>query len=992
LVERRIRRETATLFDLARAPQMRFHAALRSRETFQLTLAANHAIFDGWSLHSTITEIFELYFMLLGGANPPPAPPPPIAFRDYVRLEREALAAPEAAAFWERALARLPPAELPSWPHPHPGTGRRVRTWRGGVPPALLAALKEIARRAGVPVKSVLLGAHARVLSHLCGRPAVVTGLVTNGRLEETGGDEVRGLFLNTLPLRLELPAGDRSSWLDLAREAFRAEQEMLPFRRTPYAMLQRQNGDRGGQPLYEMAFNYVHFHVARSLAASGHLEVLGLEMVEASSFKLMISFAQTPSGDGLACEIEYDSHEMPDVQIQAVAGTYLRCLAALAADPEAPFESVPLLSAAERHQLLHEQNDTAAPLSRLTVTALFTAQAAQRSAAVAIAWEGGELSYGDLDAQANRLARHLLGSGALRRPEAPIGVCAERGPHLAVALLAVLKAGGAYLPLDSGQPRERLALILEDAGCATVLAEERLRGVLPAGNLRIIDLGAEPAWRSESAAPPALPLLPEQLAYVIYTSGSTGRPKGIALPHRVLLNLVTWQIAASPAPAARTLQFAAPSFDVSLQEMLATWCAGGTLVAASEEARRDASLLARLLREQRIERLFLPFVALRQLAEQVAAQAAEPPLSLREVITAGERLQMTPQVRSFFHNLPACTLRNQYGPSETHVVTEQSLTGDPASWPTLPPIGRPIANTLAYLLDGACQPVPVGTPGELLLGGQGLARGYVGRPDWTAERFVPHGFPGVSAEAPGARLYRTGDLARLRPDGEIEFLGRIDHQVKIRGFRVEPEEIEAALQAHPAVRASAVVAVEISGGVRLIAFIALHTAEPLADLAGELRRFLAGTLPAYMIPAGWVRLTALPLTPSGKVDRRSLPALAALPDGALERAAAPQFVAPRTPLEEHLAEVFAEVLKIEPGRVGIHDNFFDLGGHSLLATVAIAHLNDRWGLEVPLRTLFDAADLVDLADRITEQEIQNAPDDLVAELLASLQEGEGGR
>ncbi|HEY2738781.1 MAG TPA: amino acid adenylation domain-containing protein, partial [Thermoanaerobaculia bacterium] len=545
----------------------------------------------------------------------------------------------------------------------------------------------------------------------------------------------------------------------------------------------------------------------------------------------------------------------------------------------------------------------------------------------MAITWEGGELSYGDLDARANHLARHLLGVGSQGAREAPIGVCAERGPFLAVALLAVLKAGGAYLPLDPGQPRERLELILEDAGCTTVLAEERLRGVLPEplqiisltsqrshperelrewegsggreGSARPDPLGrqgspqddmTEPVWHAESAAPPALPLLPEQLAYVIYTSGSTGRPKGIGLPHRVLRNLVAWQIAASPDPAARTLQFAAPSFDVSLQEMLVTWCAGGTLVAAPEEARRDPSLLVRLLRKQRIERLFLPFVALRQLAEQVSEQAAELPVSLREVITAGERLQVTPQIRSFFQNLPACTLRNHYGPSETHVATEQILTGDSASWPTLPPIGRPIANTRAFLLDGAFLPVPVGTPGELLLGGQNLARGYIGRADWTAERFVPDGV----SEEPGARLYRTGDLVRLRPDGAIEFLGRIDHQVKIRGFRVEPEEIEAALQAHPAVRESAVVAVEISGGVHLVAFI---VSEPQPDLSGELRRFLAGTLPAYMIPAAFVPLAALPLTRSGKADRR---ALAHLAPAAEETAAGTiHGIAPRGPVEE---------------------------------------------------------------------------------------------
>jgi len=962
-VERRIKLETVALFDLSRAPHLRFHIALRSPETFQLTLAENHAIFDGWSLHSTVTEIFELYFALLDGTAPPLAPPPAITFRDYVRLEREALAAPEAAAYWDRTLADLPPAELPVWPvwshrdDPTKSGGLRVRTRREIVPPALLTALQETARRAGVPFKSLLLGAHARVLSHLMGRPEVVTGLVTNGRLEETGGDEVRGLFLNTLPLRLAPPAGDQPSWLDLARETFRAEQEMLPFRRTPYAALQRR---AGGQPLYEMAFNYVHFHVARGLAESGRLGVLGVRMVEAASFKLLVGFTQTPTGDALACDLEYDAHELPDAQIQAIGGTYLRCLAALAADPDAPFESVSLLSEAERHQLLREQNDTAAPLGCLTVAALFAAQAAHRPTAIAMVSDrsdSGDLSYGDLDAQANRLARHLLAMDA--RPEAPIGVCAERGPYLAVALLAVLKAGGAYLPLDPGQPRERLALILEDAGCTTVLAEERLRGVLPdvseKSGLQIVPLTS--ACHPESAAPPILPLLPDQLAYVIYTSGSTGRPKGIGLPHRVLLNLVTWQIGASPNPAARTLQFAAPSFDVSLQEMLATWCAGGTLVAAPEEARRDAGLLARLLREQRIERLFLPFVALRQLAEQVSEQAAELPMSLREVITAGERLQVTPQLRSFFHNLPACTLRNQYGPSETHVATEHILTGDPASWPVLPAIGRPIANTHAYLLgvlDGALRPVPVGTPGELLLGGQGLARGYVGRPDWTAERFVPDG---VSSES-GARLYRTGDLTRLRPDGQIEFLGRIDHQVKIRGFRVEPEEIEAALQAHPAVRESAVVAVEIAGGVRLVAFVVSD--QP--DLASELRHFLGHTLPAYMIPAAFVSLAALPQTRSGKADRRALaklaPEMASGPSDAL-----PHGVAPRGPIEEAVAAIWREVL--HSGAVSVHDSFFDLGGHSLLATQVISRVRSAFGIDLPLARLFEAPTVAGLARQI---------------------------
>ncbi|MES1211698.1 MAG: condensation domain-containing protein, partial [Acidobacteriota bacterium] len=302
---RRTALEKRRTFDLTTAPQVRFHIALRSGSTFQLTLAENHAIFDGWSLHSTLTEIFAAY----SGAAV--APPPAVAFREYVRLEREALESPEAAAFWDRVLAELPPADLPSWPGvASPQAGRRVRALRREVPPAVLSVLKTMARQAGVPVKSVLLGIHLRALSFLSGRPDVVTGLVTNGRLEESGGDDVRGLFLNTLPLRGEMQDG--RSWIDLAGATFRAEEEMLPFRRYPFAALQRRHGDR---PLYEVAFNYVHFHVARGLAEAGGLEVLAMETIEGTSFKLLVAFAQSPAGDGLSCELEYDSHELPDAQ-----------------------------------------------------------------------------------------------------------------------------------------------------------------------------------------------------------------------------------------------------------------------------------------------------------------------------------------------------------------------------------------------------------------------------------------------------------------------------------------------------------------------------------------------------------------------------------------------------------------------------------------------------------------------------------------------------
>jgi thioesterase domain-containing protein/aryl carrier-like protein len=425
----------------------------------------------------------------------------------------------------------------------------------------------------------------------------------------------------------------------------------------------------------------------------------------------------------------------------------------------------------------------------------------------------------------------------------------------------------------------------------------------------------------------------------VIFTSGSTGVPKGVAMPHRPLVNLVAWQLRHSALGAGeRTLQFASLSFDVSCQELFSTWAAGGTLVLISEELRLDAAALLDVLRAQAVERLFLPFVALQQLAE-IAAERDAWPTALREVVTAGEQLQITPAVAELFDRLPACRLFNQYGPSETHVVTACALGGPARSWPALPSIGVPVANTRILLLDPAFGLVPAGVPGELCIGGANLARGYLARPDLTAERFVPDPL-GESGE----RLYRTGDLARWRPDGTLEFLGRSDQQLKIRGFRVEPGEIEAALAAHPGVREAAVVARQDPGtsARRLVAYV---VAQGSGATAAELRAQVRDRLPDYMVPAAFHFLEALPLTPSGKVNRRALPALEAT---AGEEGGS---VPPRTPLEEEIAGVWGQVLGVE--RLGVTDSFFDLGGNSLLAVRLLARIRRRLGRDLPLASLF---------------------------------------
>src|SRR6185295_4512829 len=450
--------------------------------------------------------------------------------------------------------------------------------------------------------------------------------------------------------------------------------------------------------------------------------------------------------------------------------------------------------------------------------------------------------------------------------PDARVALCAERSPELVIGALAALLSGGAYVALDPTYPAERLALMLGDSGARVLLTQESLRPVLPPFAGEVVTLTSDRVGSLD--APFALaPAPPDALAYLIYTSGSTGRPKGVAMGRGPLANLIAWQERTSLAGPARTLQFASLSFDVSFQEIAATLASGGTLVLVSEETRRDPPALLALLDRLEVERIFLPFVALRGLADAVE-QGQGDGRALVDVVTAGEALSVTRAVERWMARRPGRRLHNQYGPSESHVVTEHELKGDPAAWPVLPPIGRPIANARIYLLDAALEPVAIGVPGELCIAGPVLARGYLDRPELTAERFLPDAFSGE----PGARLYRSGDLARFLASGAIEFLGRRDHQVKVRGIRVEPGEIEAAIAEHPAVQQAVVVAEseETGGGLRLAAyFVAAPEIAEVAHLAAELRERLASLLPAALVPSRFVAVESLPLTPSGKVDRK---------------------------------------------------------------------------------------------------------------------------
>jgi amino acid adenylation domain-containing protein len=470
-----------------------------------------------------------------------------------------------------------------------------------------------------------------------------------------------------------------------------------------------------------------------------------------------------------------------------------------------------------------------------------------------------------------------------------------------------------------------------------------------------VVDLAAASWTHHPSSNPDRAGLTPDHLCYVIYTSGSTGRPKGVAMPHRPLVNLVAWQEPERGRPrAAVTLQFTTISFDVSFQEIFTTLATGGRLVVASEEARHDPASILDLVEQGAVERLSLPFSMLQLVAEE-AVERGVAPSSLREVQTAGEALRISEPIRRWFGAL-GVPLHNHYGPSETHVATSFSLQGAAEGWPLLPPIGGPVANTRVYVLDAHLAPVPEGVPGELYLAGLCVARGYLDRPGPTAERFVADPF----ARVPGARMYRTGDRVRWLPGGTLDFLGRVDHQVKIRGFRIEPGEIEAVLRRHPAVDECAVVVREDTPGEkRLVAYV---TGAAETD---ALRAHLRESLPEYMVPAAFVGLEQLPLTPNGKLDRRALPA----PE---YEAGAERYVAPRTPVEEVLAGIWAEVLRLE--RVGVHDNFFELGGHSLLATRVASRIQAVFSVELPLRALFEGPTVAELSVRVEERRRAEVP------------------
>ncbi|MGY3131094.1 amino acid adenylation domain-containing protein [Bradyrhizobium sp. USDA 4501] len=968
--------EARTPFDLARGPLIRGHLVRMSNDEHVFLLTQHHIVSDGWSMGVLLRELSQLYRAFEAGQDDP-LPALAIQYPDYAAWQRQWLSGErlqKQAQYWGDALAGTTRLVLPT---------DRVRpaqqSFAAATVPIVIDAdltreLKRLSLQHGTTLFMTVLAAWAAVLSRLSGQDDLVIGVPSANRGHREI-EELIGFFVNTLALRLDLSGEPSvSELLERTRRTVLAAQEHqdLPFEQVVEIVQPPRALDH--TPLLQVM-------LAWDNNAVGSLELPGLSVeavseIDQIKFDLELSLGE--HGEEIAGTLGYVTALFDQATIERQRGYLLALLRAMAADAQQEVRRIELLSTAERSYLLEELNRTAAPYpSERCIHELFEAQVQKAPEAVALVCDDERLSYGELNARANRLAHHLIALGV--KPDQPVAICLERSLAMVVGLLAILKAGGAYLPLDPAYPGERLRQVVDDAAPRLLLCDAAGRAALGPDVLNavtVVDLAtATPAWAERPDSDPdprALGLTSSHLAYVIYTSGSTGTPKGAQNEHRAIINRLIWMQKAYALNATDVVLQKTPfGFDVSAWEFFWTLFEGASLVLALPGAHKDPDALVNLIVSQHITTAhFVPSM----LISFMDAKGVDRCTSLKRLICSGEALSAS-LVQKVRRVLPWTGLHNLYGPTEAAIdVTAWTCPADFDG--SVVPIGRPIANTRVYLLDGHGAPVPFGAVGELYIGGAGVARGYLNRPELTAERFIASPF------GEGDRLYRTGDLGRYLPDGNIEFLGRNDDQVKIRGYRIEPGEIVAKLCEHAWVREAVVVARQSRAGDKhLIAYVvcAPETGTPEAGsdegdgggLAGALRAHLSSRLPDYMVPAAFVPIAALPLTVNGKLDRNALPAPA---DEAYALAA---YEAPQGAVEMALARIWAELLGVE--RIGRHDHFFELGGHSLLAVQVLERLR-RLSLGVEVRTLFARPVLADLAASLGSHHEVAAPVNLITE------------
>jgi amino acid adenylation domain-containing protein len=947
-------------FDLERGPLLRLRLLKLDGDRHRLAVAMHHLAVDGWSLGVVMAELGALYSAEAGG--PQRTLPPPARFSEHARRMHAARAnAPADEAFWTAALDGARPLEVPA-AKPRPSArsfaGARTSFTLGR---DLSDAVRRLSARVGATPAATLLGAFTALLHRLSGEADGVVGMPSAGQLA-SGDAALVGHCVHLLPIRTRVGgettfarhvAAVRGALLDAY------DHQGVSFAQIVNAL--RLPRDPARPPLVSVTFN-----LERNAAPAGSGDERpfhGLETTASSrppraeAFDLGVDVVELPGG--MHVEVAYATDLYDEAAVARLVAGFEALLRAAAADPDAAVAGLPVMDDAGRDRVLREWAGAPAAAPDATLHGGFEAQAAATPDAVAVVTAERPMRFRELDGAANRIAHALLRHGV--RAEERVGVCVADPAGSVAALLGVLKAGAAYLPLDPALPRERIARLLADAGARLVVSEAGPRAILPDDAVTVAVDGAEVA--AESDASPDLSAAPDQLAYVIYTSGSTGAPKGVGVSHRAAAaHLARAGEALGLGAGDRVLRFAGTGFDVAVEQTLAVLLRGGAVVPRGAELWPAADFFARVA-ALGVTVADLPPAYLATLLAETDGAPADTPLRL--AVSGGEALPGD-TVRRWREAMPRIRLVNAYGPTEAVITaTLHELSADEgAAAAAAAPLGRPLAGRRAVVLDARMQPVPAGAPGELYLGGPLLARGYLGDARRTAAAFLPDPF----AADPGARLYRSGDRVRWRADGVLEFLGRVDEQVKVRGFRIEPGEVEAALRAHPSVREAAVAAHGAGAGTRLAAwFVADGAAPEPAELRAHLRR----TLPEYMVPSAFVALDALPLASSGKVDRRALPAPPA--------AAPADTVEPRTETEQAVAAAWRELLSV--ARVGVEDDFFALGGHSLLATRVLSRLRDAYGVEMTLADFFAAPTVASLAAEVERRRGESSPEPAITAL-----------
>ena len=937
LMQQAIRRP----FRIGAEPLFRYALYKLSDESYLWSHTYHHLVVDGWAIALIVERVAALYHALMRGRWPPTSQGVPYryavahdaAYLASTRFERD-------RRYWQQVFSSLPE---PLLSHGGGDAGRTelipgsVHTW--WLPRAQYNRLEAVAQACRVSVFHVWLGLLYVYFTRVQDRDGCVIGVPVLNR-HTPAFKQTIGLFASMIPARFDL--GRSIDFAGLVQAIARTLRESYRSQRFPVSEINRLAGalQAGRTRLFDLSLSFgKHDYGGRFFAGSpseSGVVVLnhGLEQMPLSVF--VFDYTE---GQDVQVDFSYNLAYFDADRIGRLEGRFMHLVEEVLAHPERRIGDLDLIPPAERQRMLADGSAPAIPVAEACVHQLFEAQVARTPDALAVVCEDDVLSYASLNARANQLAHTLIARGV--GPEGRVAIALERSPALVVAL----KAGGAYVPLDPDYPAARLAFVLVDSGAQLLVTQEALRSRLPSTTVPTLSLDIEAAALPAcSARNPSPPPAPAHLTYILYTSGSTGTPRGVMIPHDALANHMQWMQRAYPLSADdRVLQKTPSSFDASVWEFFAPLLAGATLVMARPGGHQDPDYLVETIRHHGITTLQVVPSQLRVLVE---ADGFDQCRSLRRVFAGGEALHAELAARFFTRS--DADLVNLYGPTEV-TIDAVVWTCSRRDAEIRVPIGRPIDNTSAYVLDERLEPRPSRATGELYLGGAGLARGYLGAPSITAERFLPDPFSLV----PGARLYRTGDLVRHRHDGQLEFLGRLDQQVKLRGFRIEPGEIETALVAHPSVREAVVLSrAEDGGDARLVAYVVAVGAAPEA---GALRGFLRRTLPDYMLPAAIVFLPSLPLAPNGKIDRQALPA----PDAGRR----PDTLAPRDALEEILAGVWTTGL--HQATVGIHDDFFALGGHSLLATQVTARLRDMLGLTVPVRWLLEAPTIALLAARI---------------------------